>query len=149
MDRRRQFDAVRSDGTGEVEPFLDGEIGVGIPAIAWRQLLEGGGEYADRHVDGLEWLGWHGNSSDWMGYGGRGSDGDGDGLVGAGGFDCRVEDALGLQGVGEVGHRDDRGPAADHREDVGRLIDEAVFVAEAVAVGPPRGRVRDGRRRRG
>ena len=60
MDRRRQFDAVGSDGAGEVEPFLDGEIGVGIPAIAWRQLLEGGGEYADRHVHGLEWLGWHG-----------------------------------------------------------------------------------------
>ena len=44
-------------GTGEVEPFLDGEIGVGVPALAWRQLLEGGGEHADRHVDGLEWLG--------------------------------------------------------------------------------------------
>ena len=148
MDRRRQFDAVRSDGTGEVEPFLDGEIGVGIPAIAWRQLLEGGGEYADRHVDGLEWLGRHGKLLRLDGLRldgatvGRGSRrADGDGLVGAGGFDRCVEDALGLQGVGEVGHRDDRGPAADHREDVGRLIDEAVLVTEAMAVGPPRSRV--------
>ena len=32
---------------------------------------------------------------------------------------------------------DDRVAAADHREDVGGLVDEAVLVAEAVAVGPP------------
>ena len=78
MDRRRQFDAVRSDGAGEVEPFLDGEIGVGIPAFAWRQLLEGGGEYADRHVDGLEWLGWHGKL---LGLDGLRLGGDHDGLM--------------------------------------------------------------------
>ena len=47
-----------------------------------------------------------------------------------------VFSASAKSGIGTTG-----GPAADHREDVRRLIDEAVFVTEAVAVGPPRGRV--------
>ena len=57
MERRRQLDAVGAEGLGEVEPLLDGEIGVRVAALAGRELLEGGGEHADRHVDGLEWFG--------------------------------------------------------------------------------------------
>ena len=49
-----QLDAVGVEGLGEVEPLLDGEVGVGVAPLARRQLLERGGEHADRHVDGGE-----------------------------------------------------------------------------------------------
>ena len=65
-----------------------------------------------------------------------------DGGVLAGRLDGGVQHALGDQGIGEVGQGDDRFAAAEDGEDVGGLVDEAVLVAEAVAVGPPRRGVR-------
>src|SRR5688500_12331654 len=65
-----------------------------------------------------------------------------DGCPVPGGGNRCVEHTLGLQRVGEVG-QGERGLApAEHRQDVAGLVDEAVLVAQAVAVGPPRVDVR-------
>ena len=49
MQRRRQLDAVGVEGDGELEPLLDGQIGIRVASLARRELLERGGEHADRH----------------------------------------------------------------------------------------------------
>ena len=41
---------------GELQPLLDRQIGIGVAALAWRELLQCGGEHADRHVHRFEWL---------------------------------------------------------------------------------------------
>ena len=70
VERGGQLDAVGVERFGEVQPLLHGEIGVGVASLAWRQLLERGGEHSDRHVDRGErgWFG-HGWTSDddWAG----------------------------------------------------------------------------------
>ena len=40
----------------EIEPLLDGQIGIGVASLAGRELLERGGEHADRHELRLELL---------------------------------------------------------------------------------------------
>ena len=49
MQRRRQLDVARAQLAGEVQPVFDGAIGIGIPHVARRQLLERGGQHADLH----------------------------------------------------------------------------------------------------
>ena len=51
------------------------------------------------------------------------------------------EDLLGFEGVFEIGERGDGGLAAEEVEHVGGLVDEGVFVADGVGVGPPGGGV--------
>ena len=46
---RGQLDAVGIEGDREVEPLLDGQIGIRVAALARRELLERSGEHADRH----------------------------------------------------------------------------------------------------
>ena len=131
VQRGRELDAVGAEVLGEVEPLLDRQVGIGVAPLARRELLEGGGEHADGHVDGGEGGGighvihpFEVERSTGVRLRGR--------------LDGGVEHALGDQGVGEVGQRHDRGAAAEDGEDVGGLVDEAVLVAEAVAVRPPR-----------
>ena len=56
MQRRRELDAVGAERDGEIEPFLDGQIGVRVASLARRELLQGGGEHAHRHELGFELL---------------------------------------------------------------------------------------------
>ena len=44
-----QLDAIGVEGHREVEPFLDGQIGIRVASLARRELLQRGGEHADRH----------------------------------------------------------------------------------------------------
>ena len=54
MKRRRQLDVVGAEGAGELDPLLDGAIGIGVADLAGGQFLQGGREDADFHELGLE-----------------------------------------------------------------------------------------------
>ena len=56
VQRRGELDAIGVEGDREVEPLLDGQIGIRVASLAGRELLERGGEHADRHELRLELL---------------------------------------------------------------------------------------------
>ena len=49
MERRRQLDVVRAELARELQPLLDGAIGIGVAHLARRQLLQRRREDADFH----------------------------------------------------------------------------------------------------
>ena len=136
----RQLDAVGAEVLGEVEPLLDRQVGIGVAPLARRELLEGGGQHADGHVDGGEgrvravrssWCSdrsarrWRRVRSTAMGA-------------------CWRADSMAacstrwvIRASAKSGRATTGCAAAEDGEDVGGLVDEAVLVAEAVAVRPP------------
>ena len=54
VQRRGELDAVGVEGDREIEPLLDGQIGIRVTSLAGRELLERGGEHTDRHELRLE-----------------------------------------------------------------------------------------------
>ena len=103
MQRGGQLDAVGAERDREVEPFLDGEIRVRVASLARRQLLERGGQHADRHELRFESLDvglmvWPSLSEFVVQMSAIAT-----GASVARRLDRGVEHALGLQRVGEVG----------------------------------------------
>jgi hypothetical protein len=56
VQRRGELDAIGVEGDREIEPLLDRQIGIRVTSLARRELLERGGEHADRHELRLELL---------------------------------------------------------------------------------------------
>jgi hypothetical protein len=65
VDGRAELDAIDTELGGEIEPFLDGEIGVAVPPLAWCQLLKCCREHADGHERGIEFTDGHSSSLAW------------------------------------------------------------------------------------
>jgi len=57
MQCRRELDLVGAEFARELEPVLDGAVGVRVADLARRQLLECGGKDTQPHESGLEALG--------------------------------------------------------------------------------------------
>ena len=60
MQRGRELDVRRADVAGELQPFLDREIRIGVALVARRQLLQRGGQDAELHRPGNEVSDGHG-----------------------------------------------------------------------------------------
>ena len=60
VQRGGELNVVGADFAGELHPFLDGEIGVGVALLARRELLQRGGQHADLHEFWLERFDGHG-----------------------------------------------------------------------------------------
>ena len=56
MQRRRQLDVVGAELARELQPVLDGAIGIGVADLARRQFLQRRGQHADLHELRIERL---------------------------------------------------------------------------------------------